>query len=232
VIDRRPEDVLRFFLVEGRLDSMRSELRVLAERRVPYRVVSREELDRIAGGLHHEGVCVIARELLPMGIAELERRVQASSGPLCLLYLDAVRNPHNLGAILRSAAHFGARAVLGPAEETPELGPAAARIAEGGAEHVSIVRLRDPERELARLGSLGMALVGTDSEAKSSLFDVKLPPRSILLLGAEREGLGSALRNRCDLVVRIPGTGSVQSLNVAAASAVMLAEHLRQNPRR
>jgi RNA methyltransferase, TrmH family len=232
VIDHRPADVLRLFLLESRLDAMRSELRVLAERRLPYRVVPREELDKIAGGMHHEGVCLFARELHPMGLPELERRVGAVAGPVQLVYLDAVRNPHNLGAILRSAAHFGALAVLGPEEGSPDVGPAAARVAEGGAEHVPLVRLRDPGRDLARLASLGLALVGTDAEAKASIFDEALPERAVLLLGAEREGLARSLLARCDRVVRIPGTGAVQSLNVSAAAAVLLAEHRRQNPPR
>ncbi len=232
VIDHRPEDVLRVFLLESRVDAMRDELRVLAERRLPYRIVPREELDKIAGGMHHEGVCLFARELHPMGLAELERRVRATSGPLALLYLDAVRNPHNLGAIVRSAAHFGALAVIGPEHGSPELGPAAARVAEGGAEHVPLVRLRDPEHDLGRLATLGLSLVGTDSEARASIFDEALPARAVLLLGAEREGLGRSLLARCDRVVRIPGTGAVQSLNVSAAAAVLLAEHRRQNPPR
>ncbi len=231
VIARRPEDVLRVFLLESRVDALRAELRVLAERRLPYRIVPREELDRLAGGMHHEGVCVFARELHPMGVAELDRRVRATAGPLALLYLDAVRNPHNLGAIVRTAAHFGALAVLGPEEGSPELGPAAARVAEGGAEHVPLVRLRDPVHELERLAAAGLALVGTDASAKASIFEAALPPRAVLLLGAEREGLGRALVSRCDLVVRIPGTGAVQSLNVSAAAAVVLAEHTRQSGR-
>lgn len=229
VIALRPEDVLRVFLLESRVDAMRGELRALADRRLPYRVVPREELDRIAGGVHHEGVCVFARDLYPMGLAELERRVRATEGPLSLLYLDSVRNPHNLGAILRSAAHFGALAVLGPEKGSPELGPAASRVAEGAAEHVPIVRLADPERDLRRLGSSGLSLVGTDSEASASIFDEALPARAVLLLGAEREGLSRRALARCDLVVRVPGTGAVQSLNVSAAAAVVLAEHRRQN---
>ena len=232
VLERRPEDALRCFVLEERVADFRPLMKLLAERRLPYHVVEREQLDRVAGGTHHEGICLLALERPSRTREELCREAASRRGPLCTLYLDGVQNPHNLGAIVRSAAHFGALAVLVPARGVAELGPAGARVAEGGAEYVPLVALDDPPRDIAALAREGFALVGTDSEARDSLHDVVLPPRVILALGAEREGLSPALRDRCDLVVRIPGTGDVQSLNVSAAAAVLLSEHHRQHARR
>jgi TrmH RNA methyltransferase len=230
VFARRPDDVLRCFLLESRVGAFRSELRALAERRRPYRIVPREELDRLAGGVHHEGVCLFTRRRPDVDVRELERRARDAKGTARMLYLDGVENPHNLGAILRSAAHFGALALLGPSDATPELGAAAARVAEGGAEHVPVVRLDAPEATLGRLAALGFALVGADASAKRSLYEVDLPAKAVLLLGAERSGLSKGVRSLCTTLVRIPGTGAVESLNVSTAAAVLLAEHARRHP--
>jgi TrmH RNA methyltransferase len=229
VLIRRPDDVLRCFLMEGRLDAFRIELRALAERRRPYRIVAREELDKIAGGVHHEGVCLFARPREEVDFRQLEARARKATGVARMLYLDGVENPHNLGAILRSAAHFGTLALLGPRASTPELGAAAARVAEGGAEHVPVVRLDAPEADLGRLASAGFALIGADAGAKRSLYDTDLPGRAVLLLGAERSGLSRGVRARCTSLVCIPGTGDVESLNVSIAAAVLLAEHARRH---
>ena len=145
-------------------------------------------------------------------------------GPCCALWLDGVGNPHNLGAILRSSAHFGVAGLLLPEGSTLSLSGAAARVAEGGAEAVPLVGMGPPDEAIAALRAAGFALAATVVREGDDLFATGLPPRLVYVLGAEGEGMGEALAHDCDLRLSIPGTGKVESLNVAAAAAVLLAQ--------
>jgi TrmH RNA methyltransferase len=149
------------------------------------------------------------------------------AGPRCALWLDGVGNPHNLGAILRSAAHFGVSALLLPKHSPLALSGAAARVAEGGAEAVSFVRLGREDNAIAQLHGAGFALAATVVRGGQDLFSARLPERLVYVLGAEGEGMDTALAATCDLRLSIPGSGAVESLNVAAATAVLLAQWMR-----
>jgi TrmH RNA methyltransferase len=139
-----------------------------------------------------------------------------------------VGNPHNVGAILRSAAHFGVSAILLPKHSNLTLSGAAARVAEGGAEVVPFVRLGREDNSLSQLRGAGFSLVATVVRDGLPLFEAPIPERVVYVLGAEGEGMSSALAGLCDLRVSIPGSGKVESLNVAAATAVLLAEWARR----
>jgi TrmH RNA methyltransferase len=144
------------------------------------------------------------------------------------LWLDGVGNPHNFGAILRSAAHFAIAAILLPKDSTLALSGAAARVAEGGAETVPLVRLGRADNSIAQLHGAGFRLAATVVDGGDDLFDAVLPSRLVYVMGAEGEGMDRAFADACDLRLSIPGSGAVESLNVAAATAVMLAEWRRR----
>src|SRR5690606_37911850 len=110
---RRPDDVRRVFVREDVARKIGEVLRELARRRLPYRIVSDEELAKVAGSQHHEGICFYARPLPAPDEAALLAPFRAGDRAGCLLYLDGVENPHNVGAILRTAAHFGCVALAG-----------------------------------------------------------------------------------------------------------------------
>ncbi len=223
---RRPDAVQRAFFhrdVAKRFGELTS---ALARRRRPYRVVDDEELARVAGSRHHEGVCLVADPLEPPSLDELLASLPTVAR---LVFLDGVHNPHNVGVILRTAAHFGAAAVLAWEEDVPTPAGATARVAEGAAEHVPLVRLQDPRAALERLGDEGFGRVATVVRGGGSLFDAPLPARVLFLLGAERDGLSEPARELADAALTIPGTGLVESLNVATACAALLSEHARQH---
>jgi TrmH RNA methyltransferase len=147
------------------------------------------------------------------------------SGPFLLL--DGVQNPHNLGSILRSAAHFGCGGVIGEAAQLPPLSAAALRVAEGGAESVPLVAVEDPFATLGALKKLGVRVVSTTSRAETPIAAAGLSRDVVLILGSEAEGVSPRLARLADLQVRIPGCGAVQSLNVAVACGIVLAEACR-----
>jgi RNA methyltransferase, TrmH family len=151
-----------------------------------------------------------------------------AEGPSLALWLDGVGNPHNLGAILRSAAHFGVAGVLLPAGSGLAVSGAAARIAEGGAEGVPLVDAGEPPSAFARLHCAGFTPMATVVRGGDDLYRTPLPERLLLVMGAEGEGVDPAIAATCERRLGIPGTGAVESLNVSAATAVFLSEWARR----
>ena len=221
VFRHRPQDLRKLYLAEERIPALKALLKWCVANRIGYRVVPEDDLRKLAASAHHEGVVADVRRMEP---APLEQWLPSQpAGRACLLWLDGVGNPHNLGAILRSAAHFGVAAVLLPAGSELGLSGAAARVAEGGAEAVPMVRLPDAPRAMEALRAAGFTLAATVVQGGAGLFETALPERLVYVLGAEGEGMDRGLAARCDLQLSIPGTGAVESLNVAAATAVLLA---------
>lgn len=219
---RRPEALRKLYLAEARIPQLQPLLRWCVAQRIGYRVVPDADLQKLAASSHHEGV--VADVLRAPALALTGWLHSLPPGPQSALWLDGVGNPHNFGAILRSAAHFGAAAVLLPRHAPLALSGAAARVAEGGAEAVPLVRLGREDNAIAQLRAAGFALAATVVRGGADLFAVALPQRLVYVLGAEGEGMDAALARACDLRVCIPGSGAVESLNVAAATAVLLAQ--------
>ncbi|MGI8560498.1 MAG: TrmH family RNA methyltransferase [Luteimonas sp.] len=222
VFARRPDAIRKLYLAEARIPQLQPLLKWCVARRVGYRVVPEADLRKLAASSHHEGVVA---DVLRMPALALTAWLQGlAEGPQCALWLDGVGNPHNLGAILRSAAHFGVAAVLLPRHSPLALSGAAARVAEGGAEAVPFVRMGREDNAIAQLHGAGFALAATVVRSGGSLFSTSLPTRLVYVLGAESEGMDDTLAAACDLRLSIPGSGAVDSINVAAATAVLLAQ--------
>ncbi len=222
---RRPEALRKLYLAEARIPQLQPLLKWCVAHRIGYRVVADEDLRKLAASSHHEGVVADMLREEPAPLTAWLRDLPA--GPCGALWLDGVGNPHNLGAMLRSAAHFGASAVLLPKQSTLALSGAAARVAEGGAEAVPFVRLGRDDNAIAQLRGAGFALAATVVRGGADLFAAPLPRRLVYVLGAEGEGMDPGLASACDLRLSIPGTGAVESLNVASATAVLLAAWAR-----
>ena len=211
---RRPQQVLRLFYTEEWRRLAGPLCQHLARTRRPYREVGPEELTRIAGTQHHGGICAVAvarfAEPLP-GHALPANLPQARLLPV----LDGIGNPHNLGAIARSAAFFGSRALLLSGDpRQADLSDAAFRTAEGGLEHLEVLRARD----LANLlkGMRGTFLTVAAVAAGGAPPEALPRDRPIaLVLGNEEEGMPQATLEACEARVTLPGSGLVESLNVS-----------------
>ena len=222
VFARRPAAIRKLYLEPSRIPDLQPLLKWCVANRVGYRVVEdADELRKLAASTHHEGVVADVLREAPHSLDAWLSALPA--GPCCALWLDGVGNPHNLGAILRSSAHFGVSAVLLPAASSLALSGAAARVAEGGAEAVPFVRLGAVDEAIGQLHAAGFELAATVVRGGDDVFAARLPQRLVYVLGAEGAGMGEALAAACDRRLSIPGTGAVESLNVAAATAVLLA---------
>ena len=231
VAEHHPEQINRLFLREDRLKSFTLICKSLAERKRPYKLCEDEELERICKSYHHQGVVamILLPEVEPLSREDLE---EWSSGGKTGLVLHSVGNDHNLGAIIRSAAFFDAKYIV-ISEGDPEafLSTSAYRVAEGGMEHVTVRSVRNTAA-FVRDASRQIVTIGTDTRARLRIGDL---PRIInekkigdgragiaVILGNEESGLPDEVKDACSALVRIPGTGVMESLNVAQAATLFM----------
>lgn len=181
------------------------------------RIVDARELTRRLGDeAVHQGLLLEARPLPERDISEISRK----SG--VVVALDQITDPHNVGAILRTAAAFAVDALIVTERHSPEFSGVLAKAASGGLEHVDVVSVVNLARALEDFSRLGYSIVGLDSEGAETLETVPLRPPVVLALGAEGKGLRRLTRERCDAVARLDMPGAIKSLNVSNACAVAL----------
>ena len=211
---------------DERLDEIR-KLAGAAE--IPMREADRGELDRLAAGAVHQGVALAARPFDYLHPDDLLRRAQeASSAPL-LVALDGVTDPHNLGAIARSAAAFGADGLVVPERRSVGVTAAAWKASAGTLARLPVAKAGNLVRTLTSYAEAGLMIAGLDGRGEIDLDGLELATGPlVLVVGAEGRGLSRLVGERCDLTVRIPLAGSVESLNASVAAGVALAEIARR----
>lgn len=228
VLLTRPEAVQRLLL--GGKESYHSDLIELARRGgVTPELVPWPEFRRLGGvddDDKHQGVVALVRRRPALTEGELDRL--SGDEPRVVLALDQISDPQNLGAILRSAAFFGVDAVLVLKNRAAEVTPLVARIAVGGADLVQTFTVTNLARSLELLKQQGFWVYGLDERGPATLADTEFDRRTVLVVGAEGEGLRRRTREFCDALVRIPGgRPGLESLNAGVATAVALAEVFR-----
>jgi TrmH RNA methyltransferase len=225
---RRPHDLRKVYLAESRIADLKTVLAWCVQRKLGYRVVENADLDKLSGSQHHEGVCFEARRIPFLSLSTLLQRLPPPPKPAVLVWLDGVGNPHNFGAVLRSAANFGVHGLLLTEDSALAMSGAAFRVAEGGAESVPIAQVRAGEDVFGAMRNADVSIAATVPREGESLYASRLPPRVAFVLGAEGGGMRRNLIDRADVHLTIPGTGAVESLNVAASAAVLFGEYYRQ----
>jgi len=230
ILEHAPGRVDALWFAAGRSDRKLLPLLELARRHgSAVREAARAELDRRAGNGTHQG---IVAELLPaaaLGEEQLFSDVLARvAGPALLVLLDGVTDPHNLGACLRSAAAFGADAVIVPRDNAAPLNATVRKAASGAAERVPLIRVANLARCMRRLQESGVWLIGADAGAEQELKALDMRGPIGLVMGAEGGGLRRLTREHCDYLARIPMQGGLESLNVSVATGIFLYEASRR----
>ena len=221
-----PQSVLEIFIDETRNDGRMKDLVSAAQRAsVQIHKVPTKRLDGFYGGGRHQGV--VARIDVKKVSDNLDEILEKVEKPL-LLVLDGVTDPHNLGACLRVANAAGAHAVIAPRDRAAGITPAVSKVASGAAEATPYLMVTNLARTLAELKERNIWIVGADERADKTLYETDLPQSIAWVLGAEGEGMRRLTREGCDLLVRIPMRGEVESLNVSVSAGVCLFESVRR----
>jgi 23S rRNA (guanosine2251-2'-O)-methyltransferase len=216
--------------VGRRGDGRMQELLALAsERGVRVQRVDDQLLDRMAkGGIHQGVVADVDDATKDYSVEEL---VRGATGPALIVVLDGVEDPHNVGAILRTADAAGADGVVIQTRRSAALGGAAAKASAGAVAHVRIAQVVNIARALDELKELGVWTVGFADDATTSYDEIDFSMPSAIVVGAEGSGLRRLVREKCDFTARIPMRGHVSSLNVSVATGIVLFEARRQRSR-
>jgi len=207
-------ELIRLYATPAAAERLSNEI---AARGLETRIMSPEEISaRAPREAVHQGVLLEARPLAPIDISELP-----ANG--LILVLDQITDPHNVGAILRTAAAFAVDALVTTERHSPDFAGALAKSASGGLEHVPIGAVPNLARALEEIGDMGYWRIGLDSEADGKLAEETLARPLALVLGAEDRGLRRLTRERCDRLARLDLPGAIKSLNVSNACAIALA---------
>jgi len=220
----------RIAIAKGRQDTRVEEIVQLARKQgIPVRFEERANLDRLANAKDHQGVVALAAARAAATLEDILASANSGRGQAGLIVLlDGVEDPHNLGAIVRTALAAGAHGVVIPERRAAGLTDTVARASAGALAHLPVAKVTNLARAMEELKEAGYWLVGLDERADKSYTDVDYTSPVAIVLGSEGQGLHELTRKRCDFVVSLPTTGPVQSLNVSVAAGVVLFEALRQ----
>jgi len=220
----------RIVIARGRHGDRLEEIVTRArERGVPVRFEERAIVDRLAGTPQHQGVVAMAAAKHTLDLEDLlKNTTKGSPAPGLLVVLDGVEDPHNLGAVIRSALAAGASGIILPDRRAAGLNETVARAAAGALEHLPVARVVNIARAMEQLKEAGYWTVGLDERAERKHSDVDYKGAVAIVLGGEGAGLHELVRKRCDFLVSIPTTGPVRSLNVSVVAGVVLFEAVRQ----
>ncbi len=197
-----------------------------AAKGLPIHQRTRGGLDQIAAGVLHQGVVL---EAAPLPLTPLAQWLD--TGPNLAVILDGVEDPHNFGAIVRSAAACGASGVLFGKDRAAPLSPAALKSAAGAMEYIDLVRVTNITRAIATLQDAGFWVAALEAEGDQTIWEPDLSGKIGLVIGAEGKGVRRLVRQQCDFHLRIPIQGPITSLNASASASIALVECLRQRSR-
>lgn len=226
LLEHSPERVLGLH-VHGEADE--ALLRAAQRHGIKLQTSRPEALDRMAEGVVHQGLVARVRALPEPDESVLATLAERADS--LLVVLDQVTDPHNLGAVMRSALAAGADAVIVPRDRAAPLSPVARKAAMGASERLPLVRVANLKRALDKLKAAGVWLHGLAGQADRSLYDCDLRGRVGLVLGGEGEGLRRLTTESCDVLVRIDMPGPMDSLNVSVSAGIALFEAVRQRRR-
>lgn len=219
----------RIVIARGRHgERIESVVRLAKSRGVRVRFEEREQIDRLAGTREHQGIAALGAAKRTV---ELEDLLADKTEHGLLVLLDGIEDPHNLGAIVRSALATGAKGVVIPERRAAGLTDTVERASAGALAHLPVARVKNLVRAIEQIKEMGYWLVGLDENAEKNYTDVDLKGSVGIVLGREGEGLHELTRKRCDFLVSLPTTGPVRSLNVSVAAGIMLFEAVRQRSR-
>jgi 23S rRNA (guanosine2251-2'-O)-methyltransferase len=220
----------RVVIAKGRQDTRVEEIVQLARaQNIPVRFEDRSQLDRLANSRDHQGVVAIAAARPPATLESLLGQANKSKGQIGLIVLlDGVEDPHNLGAIIRTALAAGAHGIVIPERRAAGLTDTVARASAGALAHLPVAKVVNLVRAMEELKEAGYWLVGLDETADKNYTEIDYTTPTGIVMGGEGNGLHELTRKRCDFLVSLPTTGPVKSLNVSVATGVVLFEALRQ----
>ncbi|MDY2684928.1 MAG: 23S rRNA (guanosine(2251)-2'-O)-methyltransferase RlmB [Selenomonadaceae bacterium] len=224
---RAGRGINRVLLVPG--DRKAAELEDLArEHNVPVEHVKRERIEALAGGMRHQGVLAWAAPVPYATLEDILHRAEEKGEPPFLVLLDELEDPHNLGALLRTADATGVHGILIPKRRSVPLNATVAKTSAGAVEYVPVARIGNIVQTLKALKAKGFWVAGADMDGAQNYWEADLTGPLVLVVGSEGHGMTRLTKENCDFIVRMPMVGQINSLNASVAGSILMYESMRQ----
>lgn len=225
---RSGRTIQRLFITNDKVQGSLQEIIGLAkDKGIELRRVDDKQLSKYADGVVHQGVVALAEPVKFADLGEVLQNWSSDKAPLLIL-LDGIEDPHNMGAIIRTAECCGATAVLIPKRHTAPINATVAKTSAGALESIPLVQVGNVAQTIEELKKQGFWVLGAHMEGQQTLYQADLTSPLVLVIGNEGKGLSRLTKERCDFLVTIPMYGRINSLNASVAAAILMYEAVRQ----
>ena len=228
----RPQEVEVVHYTAGEKQKLRHILDRSKKNRIKVLEEKKDRLDELAGDVKHQGIVAIISDFIYTDIQGILAEWKKSGSKAFILVLDGIQDPHNLGAIIRSAESAGIQGIIIPKDRAVGVTSTVEKVSAGAVEHVKIARVTNIARTLDDLKKAGLWIAGAEADGKQSIYDADFDMDVALVIGSEGKGIRSLVKKKCDLLLSIPMKGKVNSLNASVSAAVVMYEVLRQRLKR
>ena len=221
-------DVEKIYVQRGeREGSINLLIGIASERKIPIIELDRQKMDRMCGNARHQGIIAAPSEQNYSSVEEILAYAEEKGEPPFVVLLDGVEDPHNLGAIIRSAECMGAHGIIIPKRRAVGLTPTVAKASAGAIMHMRVAKVTNLSQTIDELKERGIWFYAADMDGES-LYETDLKGAIGIVLGGEGDGVSRLVREKCDFVISVPMYGKVNSMNVSCAAAVILAQAANQ----
>ncbi len=198
------------------------------EKGVPFKSVPPEKIDELAKTESNQGVVAVCAEISYVQVSDILHRAEEKQEPPFVIIADEITDPHNLGAIIRTANAVGAHGVIIPKNRSAGVNPVVFKTSAGAAAHTPVARVGNLTQAMDALKKHGLWITGADMAGEQEMCQADLTGPIAIVVGSEGKGITKKIRDNCDFFVRIPMVGEINSLNASVAAAVLMYEALRQ----
>jgi len=219
----------KIFIVRGnKSPADRKIIQMARQRGIPIKETDSRKLSELTGQNRHQGIVAILMTVAYAEIDDIFKRAKEKNEPALIAILDEIQDPHNLGAIIRSAEAFGFHGIIIPKDRSVGLTDTVAKTSAGAVAHLPIVRVSNLARTIDDLKDEGVWIAGADQDAEMAFYKMDLNRSLGVVIGSEGKGIRRLIKKKCDFLVRIPMFGNVNSLNASVAAALVFCEARKQ----
>jgi len=228
VLKHRSQDIVKAYCTKEIVPQIKNLLTYLAQERKGYQILTPLELEKVAETFHHEGICIVVKTKKKPLLVDALKNLEMQDSFL-ILGLDQVGNPHNLGAIVRTAAHFNVKVLLFCEDQLSDTSTVLHRTSQGGTEHVLLYKLKDWIHVINWCENNKVSIITTSGKEGKNLTTTSFPKKCLLIVGSENKGLSPFWKKVNKTSLQIPGSGLMESLNVSVATGIFLSHYYISN---
>jgi 23S rRNA (guanosine2251-2'-O)-methyltransferase len=224
------KEIDKIYVSKGELKgSIKKIISIAKDKNIVIQYVDKKKLDQIAPGVNHQGVAALVTPYDYYSIDDILNKAKESKEPPFIIILDGIEDPHNLGAIIRTAECAGVHGIIIPKRRAAHVTETVYKSSAGAVEHMLIAKVSNIPSTIDRLKDEGLWIYGADANGENYYFDTELKGPVALVIGSEGKGISKLVKEKCDFLVKIPMYGKISSLNASNAASILIYEVVRQN---